>query len=96
MGSDDCHDAKDLSEEVATFVKRSFLLPRDAKRLARETRMYRVHPSGVLGRVEGSHVALVDDESWEPLGGSLAQDSAAVSVPLDCGDGGVSQNEVCK
>jgi hypothetical protein len=63
--------------------------------LAREARMQAIHSAGVPGWIEHPHVSFVHVQTGEPcLGGSLAQDGAAVGIPLDGADGLMAEDEV--
>jgi len=63
--------------------------------LTRESRMQAIHSSRVFGWVKQPGVDFVHAQAWEPsIGNAGAEDGAGVGVPLDCGDGGVAEDEI--
>jgi hypothetical protein len=57
--------------------------------------MDEIHSAGVFGWIEHPDISLVHPQAGEPsIGGSLSEDLAGVSVPLDNGNGSVSEDEV--
>jgi hypothetical protein len=60
--------------------------------LAREARCEAIHSASPRGWIEQPHVSFVHRQ----VGKSLAQDGAAIGVPLDGADGAVSKNEICE
>ena len=54
-----------------------------------------IHSSRIFGWIEQPNVAFVHMQVGEPaVCGSLAQDVAAVSIPLDGHNGSVSEDEI--
>jgi hypothetical protein len=95
-GSNNASDADDFGPEAAsrTFLNAS-AISGVANVLAREARCEEIHSAGVRGWIEQPDISLVHVQAGEPsLGGSLAQDSAGVSVPLNSGNWLVPEDEV--
>jgi hypothetical protein len=96
VGSNDASNAADFGPEVTsrTFADAS-LIAGVANVLAREACMDAIHSARVFGWIEQPNVSLMHSQPGEPsVVGSLSQDLAGVSVPLDSGNWRVSEDEV--
>ncbi len=91
----DSEAAPHLRPQARAFAGQAGTLPSDADVLAREARCEAIHAARPRGWIEQPNVSLVHVQAGEPaIGGALAQDGAAIGVPLDGADGLVSEDEV--
>ncbi len=69
----------------------------DANIRARKSCMDAIHSARPFGWIEQPDVSFVHMQTGEPsVSGSLSKHLAAVGIPFDGADGGVSKNEVCE
>jgi hypothetical protein len=85
VGGSNCANATpDFRPQAAALSIKASAGAESANILAREARADAIHSAGVGAWIEGSHVAFMDDESWEPaIGGSLTQNRSAIGHPFD-------------
>jgi hypothetical protein len=87
--------AGDFRPKARAFAVEACATSGKANVLARPSRMQAIHPAGVLGWIPCADVALMHGEPWKPaIGGSLAQDGAAVRVEFDGADRSMSKDKV--
>jgi hypothetical protein len=94
--SNDATDADDFVPHVAASrIVNSCPTTGERIRLARETRCDAIHSAGVFGWIEQPNIDLEHAQAGEPsLCGSLSENLAAVSIPLNSGNWRVSEDEI--
>ncbi len=96
--SNDASNADDFGPQTAARTLRdACAISGLANVLAREACCDAIHSSRVVGWIEQPNVSLVHVQAGKPsLCGSLPEDLAAVSVPLNSGNWRVSKDEIGK